>query len=69
MMEPLHETSSARSPASVRSAASRLIVPHAPIDEQKLAPFASWMDEQLSQLEVRFQHLMTPRSIAVSLRK
>jgi hypothetical protein len=69
MKEPLHETSSTRSPASVRSAASRLIVPHPPIDEQTIAPFASWMDDQLAQLEVRFQHLMTLHSVAVSLRR
>jgi len=69
MKEPLHEISSARSPASARSAASRLIVPHPPIDEQTIAPFASWMDNQLAQLETRFQHLMTPHSVAASLRR
>jgi hypothetical protein len=69
MTEPPHGTSSAKSPAFVRSRKSRLIVPHPPVDEQTLAPFASWMDGQLAQLEARFQHLMTPHSIAASLRR
>jgi hypothetical protein len=69
MTEPLHGTSSAKSSASVRSPRPRLIVPHPPIDEQTIAPFASWMDEQLAQLEDRFKHLMTPHSVAASLRK
>ena len=69
MTEPLHGTSSAKSFASVRSQGPRLIVPHPPIDEQTIAPFASWMDEQLAQLEDRFKHLMTPQSVAASQRR
>ena len=69
MTEPLPGTSSAKSSASVRSTRPRLIVPHPPIAEEAIAPFASWMDEQLEQFEDRFKHLMTPHSVAASLRR
>jgi hypothetical protein len=69
MTEPVHGTSPAKSYASVRSAKPRLIVPHPPIDEQKIAPFAAWMDQQLAQLEIRYQHFMTPNSVAASRHK
>jgi hypothetical protein len=69
MTEPLPGTPSANCPASVRSRRPRLIVPHPQIDEETIAPFASWIDGQLAQLEDQFKHLITPHSAAASLRK
>jgi hypothetical protein len=67
MTEPLSGPSSARSPAPTRSRETRLIVPHRPIDEDVIAPFAAWMDTKLRGLEHRFAHLTTPHSMKASL--
>jgi hypothetical protein len=69
MSEPLPRIPVARAPASARPARRRLVVPHPPIGEEKIAPFASWIDAQLVDLESRLRHLMTPHSLKASLRQ